>query len=996
MVGLAFHRRLLDALSPRRPALVRKAGVDDAAAIRLERPYLTPDQRLLQAVGEVHRILTGRPFEPAQARFESGAWHIAHQSVDVGVVPEFPDFDDMSRLLVVWAQRLGARDVFAARPKDESLDAVDLELDAMHALLAASECDRLARAGSRSAEVLRRGARALVMLELETTDLVGVSDRVAARAMALVATCQAIDSTALRREQCLLAHCMGYGAHAWAAAERLPESDPIRLFVLQEDSLLTAVATAQGASREAGFLHLRRLARARDLEGWSAWVRRSYTDDPSLSLPVLGTAFSVGKFETHLPAAGFVLLQVSNELRLLEALADADSAHGSEPTVGALAQEFEKAMNAMQASADGIFLDRDLLRATYRAGFYSSLWTMGEYYRRARSSLPGTSQFADELKGLTAGPGAEFARWDAHLAEAKAGRANLAELQKDLGRLPSFGARMVIQTCDQVRELSPDGSLQPRLAAVAVAARLDTRPAHRLELGRIAGLDLLMLPLAEDLAASAAQASSPLDAEARGRWARLTDDRTGLEALLTQPDLTAAQEAVLLANLREVSSADSASVCAAYQRCLARHPDSWQLVFEFADYAGGQLEAYPLARSAIERWRARHRRQNDMEALLATVSLARTYEREGRWAEALRIAGPLAKSQQLGAMERTAMALEHLGRTAEAETLAVFAWQRYPDNAEAQSLVADILWRHGKHDQAAEALSNPRFPLSSDEWRWTLAPRFVQCFGEGTDEALKAVEALAKTELPGPATLGALATGCGDEGRSDLAFAIEQKLDTHGDEKVRQVFQSYDHLAHWKGRSAGLEWLRPRLAALGRAERAAIRNEAFRNGAPELLWELDLDPRGADGEFQWLMRAAAARRWPDVDPGHEKALAAHFDQATGDRYRTLGRYLLGLEADSTVRALADGPEHECEVSYYWGVRAQGEGRYRDAAESYERCVATHHTRAGEYQWAYAQLIEWQGRKLTLGKLAEIGQRERGAAGVAAGARLGPPSLAARP
>jgi len=986
---------LLDALSPPRPAPAEKALVDAVPAIRLERPYLAPDQRLLQAVGEVHRILTGRPFEPALARFENGAWHIAHQSVEVGVVPEFPDFDDMSRLLTEWAQRLGARDVFAARPKDESTDAVDRQLEAMHAVLAASECDRLARTGSRSAEVLQRGARALVMLELETTDRVGIADRVAARAMALVATCQAIDSTALRREQCLLAHRMGYGAHAWAAAERLPESDPIRLFVLQEDSLLTAVATARGASREAGFLHLRRLARARDLEGWSARLRRSYADDPSLSLPVLGTAFDVGKFETHLPAAGFVLLTVSNELRLLEALADADSAHSSEPTVDALAQEFEKTMNAVQPSADGIFLDRDLLRATYRAGFYSSLWTIGEYRRRVLSSLPGTSQFADQLKGLAAGPAAEFARWDVHLAEARAGRANLAELRKDLGRLPSFGATMRLQTFDQVRELAPSGSLLPRLAAVEVAARLDTRPAHRLELGRIAGRDLLMLPLAEDLAASAAKASSPIDAEAQGGWARLTDDRAGLEALLAQPDLTATEQAVLLANLREVSSADSASVCAAYQRCFAQHPDSWQLVSEFANYASRELKATPLARSAIERWRARHRRQNDTEALLANVSLASTYEREGRWAEALRVAGPLAKSQQLGAMERTAMALEHLGRTAEAETLAAFAWQRYPDNAQAQSLVADILWRHGKYDRAAEALSSPRFPLSPDDWRGTLAPHFVQCFGEGTDEALKAVEALAKTELPGPATLGELATGCGNQGRHDLAFAIEQRLDAHGNEKVRQVFQSYQHLARWKGRPTGLEWLRPRLAALGSAERAAITDQAYGNGAAELLWELDPDPRGDDGDFQWLMRAAASRRWPDADPGHEKALASHFDQGTSDRYRTLGRYLLGLESDSTVRALADGAAHECEVSYYVGVRAQAEGRYRNAAESYERSVATHQTREGEYQWAYAQLIDWQGRKLTLGKLAEAESRERGAMRAAAGAAIGSPSIAAR-
>src|SRR5262249_27605159 len=152
---------------------------------------------------------------------------------------------------------------------------------------------------------------------------------------------------------------------------------------------------------------------------------------------------------------------------------------------------------------------------------------------------------------------------------------------------------LLLETCETIHDLAPDAGLEPRLAAIAVAARLDTRPQHRLAFGRLAGRVLLMLPLAEDLTASAARAATPIDAEAQAAGARLTDDRPRLETLLEQPTLTPAQEAVLLTQLRETSTADSASIAAAYARCIARHPESWHLVSDFAEYAGRDLKAYP-------------------------------------------------------------------------------------------------------------------------------------------------------------------------------------------------------------------------------------------------------------------------------------------------------------------------------------------------------------------------------------------------------------------
>ena len=957
---------------PNAPAAMRPVA---ASATQLDQPCLEPDARLLMAVGEVHRILTGTAYEPATARFERGKWWIVHRGVDVGPLPELPEFGDLTRLLSTWATRLGARSVFVTQTTTAGFATAKERLGRMHAVLAASECDRLAGSSGRSAALLELGTRALARLELETTDDVGIADRVAARALALVATCRALDSTAVAREACLLSHRMGYGAAAWAAAEGLAPDDPIRLYVRQEDARLAAVAAAKGASAEARYLHLLRLARTRDHGRWTAWMKRAFGADQALALPVLGTGFAVGRFETQMPAAYVVFVSVARELRLLEALAVADTSGGETPSLAQFVRQFEGILAAMPAGADGLFLDRDLLRAYYRGSFYTALWTMGEHYRRALSSLSDTRDLASELAELDQGPAGEFGRWYTHLAEAKSGQGRLADLRKDLQQITWFGAPLLIRTFEEIHDRARYGSLESRMAAVSLARRLDTRPQHRAAFSTMAGRDLLMLPLAEDLLASAARAASPLDPEAQGWWARLSDDRARLEALLAQPDLTAGQEAVLIASLSGVTGADSAVVCAAYQRAIARHPESWRLVSDFVNYASLELKAYPLSRAAVERWLARNRKQDDLEVVIATATLARTYEREGRWADALRIAGPVAASQQFGAMARKAVALEHLGRSAEAETLAVLAWLRYPDNAEAQSLAAEMFWRHGRPDQAARVLSGHTFVLAPNEWRWTLAPHFVACFADRPAEALAAADTLCRAGLPPMATVVQLAIGCGNEGRRDLAFQIMERVRVGGMEGVALLYHSYYQLKRWKGEPAGLEWLRPRYASLGAPERAQIAYEAYRSGDPELLWELGPVPAGVDGEFHWLMRAAASLRWRDQQPARAKDLGEHFARGSADRYRTLGRYLLGLEPDSVALRLAEGNDNACEVHYYLGLRAQFEGRYRDAADHYGRCVATRQTQEGEYQWAFAQLQEWYGRNRTLAKLAEVDQQE---------------------
>jgi hypothetical protein len=116
-------------------------------------PYrLRPDVRVLQAAGDLHRLITGQPAEDASAEFERDHWRIVHRGVVVGTLPEFPEFEDLERLLSRWAVTLGLREsltVAAARsrgiahPRAAQHAAIADRLARLEATAAADYADRL-------------------------------------------------------------------------------------------------------------------------------------------------------------------------------------------------------------------------------------------------------------------------------------------------------------------------------------------------------------------------------------------------------------------------------------------------------------------------------------------------------------------------------------------------------------------------------------------------------------------------------------------------------------------------------------------------------------------------------------------------------------------------------------------------------------------------------------------------------------------------------------
>jgi len=986
------------------PDALPAAAIARALADTTGDPYrLQPDVRVLQAAGDLHRLITGGPIEDARAEFEQGRWRVTHRGVVVGTLPEFPEFGDFERLLSDWAVSLGLKDSIAAarsrtvaHPRAAQHAAIAARLGRLEATAAADFADRLWSAGRREPELLRFAAHALVLLGVQTVDEVGGADRVAARALALVAACEALDASsragagvgaragtsaagsaaAVAGDAALLADLMGYATAARERAGLLATDDPVRLFVLHEDGALEKRAGRKSGTAEARFLALLRIARRHDFDRWQAWKDRHFPDDRALALTC--TSLEIGRFDAHLPAAIQVLAGVLQDLRLIGEVGDEEDLPDGMGSLEELIQEFERLMGGMRPKADGVFLDADVLRAHYRTCFYSALTILGEHLRQSLSSLPDTRAFASDLGEGDEGVAGEFQRWYTHLANAKLGRPELPELRKDLQTMPHFGAPLLLRTYQAIQEHSTYGDVGLRTAARRIAKSLDTRPEDLLAFAAIVHREALDLDRAERLYARGLAARGSEEERLRAWWACYNHDVESLEHMLEAPGLSPAEQAGILENLAAIPGVDSSAVEADWERCLKSNRKSWEVLDGYSRFVRSRGR-YDKARAALERWLGHAaERAGPFEEIFARTRLARNYADQGDYEKAIEVIEPMVESQQFGAMDCMVGLLEKTGQLARAETLAVFAWGRYPDSPNAQARVVELCWRQRKYELAARMLATAPVPLASSAYREELAPEFIECFREKPAEGMRAVDAILASGHVDARSLSFLAAGLDRAGHHRMAFEIQSRLSGgQGQEGIARLGVSYHFLRRWKGEDAALEWLRPRIVNRTRPERAILTYVGYELRDFELAWAVEAGGSSrADTEFQWLLRAASSARMGRARDPHRKELERHYTRGSDERYAVLGRFLLGLEDTTTALATVTGPKSRCETFYYVGLRAQSEGAIREAARWYAKCVETGQFSNGEYRWAFDQLNEWVASNTSLARLEADAKHRR--------------------
>ena len=296
-----------------------------------------------------------------------------------------------------------------------------------------------------------------------------------------------------------------------------------------------------------------------------------------------------------------------------------------------------------------------------------------------------------------------------------------------------------------------------------------------------------------------------------------------------------------------------------------------------------------------------------------------------------------------------------------AETLAVFAAERATDPGPAQAQAAELFWRHGNPGAAARLLASAARPGLREGWRAGLGGRFVRCFAARPALGQAAVDSLLATgRIPGE-SIADLATAAADSGAWELAFEVESRVLPAPARRIEHQGNLYRAIERTRGETQALAWLGPKLQGASATDLARIEHWAFSIADDGLLWSVRADST----EYPWLLRAAAALRRGDHGGVNARELAWHFAAPDRGQDRTLGRFLLGLEEESTVAALGGSPAEKCEAFYFLGFKAQAEGRLRDAAAWYARGLGTHATSRPEFRWAYDQMLDWQARGQSL-------------------------------
>lgn len=991
-------------------------GPSEAMRRNLVEAYrLRLDHRLLLAVREIRALADRATPEAPVVEFVDGGWRIRHAGLDVGRLPDRPDFADLVTMLSRFADRFRSR---APAPAPPSASAGDRDLQArLHQFAAPALFETLRRidagwrAGRREATLALAATRALVWLAFQSLDRAEIADAVPAKALALLAWTRTVTGDPLLREEALLAAVMGYAAHAARIGASLPPTDAVRLYVTRDDEHLERLAAQPGATVEARCLWLSRLGHSRDVEAWHRFRAAALLAD-DLVLPVMKTALELHDFDTTGALSGRLLPAVLHELARGSGEAvprtwreRAGSALGSAarviarmlrwlgaalaiPALGALAEQFESTMldvvsttlepgvgelldrvesrlDALAAQHAGPFLDAATHRDYYRGYALSGVLLLGRHLLDARSAGAGAERLAETLGRATQSPGADLARWYDHLVGSKSGRLDPQSLLEDLGGLPSLGPAPLERTVDELRARL--GFLDPRLVTAVrhLAARLDTRLSHRRTLADLAYGTLFDLRLADELYRDVVNASGGSDPSFDAWFADRTGDVARLATLLRTPTVAPMVRAEALGYLANQGGLAPEEVRREFGRLVDEAPDSWPVRAKQVAYLE-QTRRYAEARDVITPWLQRHGREAGFDYIFARTALARMYGHEGRFAEGLALVEPLVKTGQAGAMERAAVLLDAVDRRDEAERTARDAVAGYPDLVRTRTLLAELYWRHGKAADAARVLREAPHALTLPDWQFTVTPRFGEVFRDRPpDETLRAFSALLSTNVDA-FSLQRLAFSMADAGRHELAFRMVSQLRGSGLGQLVFHIDAYRHLKAWQGRDAALAWLR---TAVPNTLVDAVGTVAFDQDQLDLLWHFISEPRGRHADFDWLLRAAATLRLggPNEPPQREALLRHYRDRAPG-HYHALGRFLLRLEPEDAVLALATDGKKRCEIAYYLGIRAEADRRYPDASDWYRVAVETGLVNNGEYRWAFNALYRWQSSGKSLARL----------------------------
>ncbi len=288
------------------------------------------------------------------------------------------------------------------------------------------------------------------------------------------------------------------------------------------------------------------------------------------------------------------------------------------------------------------------------------------------------------------------------------------------------------------------------------------------------------------------------------------------------------------------------------------------------------------------------------------------------------------------------------GKFAEAELLARARAAKLPP-IEGAALVAETQWRAGNHDGAARTLTQ----LGRVERRaaWPIGLAFVNVFPlrtSGTPEldpgpARRAAKALVNASVHASVLreVGQISLDFGAIDVGQMLYDVVLASLPPSIEREGIMLELIAHLARAKGEKPPVAppsplsaWTAPMAYEQGLAVVPA------RIAGPSETEELD------------ALLSIATRRALRPPPGEGAARTILVHGRT--RFAVLGRHLLGLETEETVRRLPTNPRERCEAAYYLAVAADARGDAEAATAWLQLSLDEGSPEIAEWRWARAK------------------------------------------
>ena len=556
---------------------------------------LHPDARFLLALGEVDRLAGALPApegKAASAEFVGGRWILRFGDGSTGSVPELPDFPDLFALLVAHAKAVLPR-VASGSPRSTSGRDAFL-MPALHQDIDAAE--RSLEKGDSYGDAARCFAR----LAFQMPDRLALAPLIPARALALLAAARARDAHAGIEEEILLAHALGYTAHAGRLAATLRPENPLRAFEALDDRALENLGSRPDASEETRYLAIRRTTSRGDLGRWKdARVRFMPGND---SVAVMATGLDLDLPRQVEIAERDALLIDALPRAVLRELARMPS---SAPPGFKSTDPFHAQLEGVVHGARGTLWDSAAVRAYYEAAYLSSL---------------------------------EAGRWPASLGMEASGR-RLMELLTSGNTAPpdprgdTRGAPLLLQRIHERYSRQPPDVLQMFVEIRALVPWLDSRPRYRTELAGFSRYQLSDPGAAEDLYRSLVEVLGDVSRRPKAEAAIYVGDTATVHRLLGDPALTVPEATDILWSCF-VAKVDPAELEAEYDRLIERFPNDWTATSYFVDFLRSQ-KRYKKSCEIVERWLARNKDGRTPGRYHAHIRLAHSYVLNGEYQKGL-------------------------------------------------------------------------------------------------------------------------------------------------------------------------------------------------------------------------------------------------------------------------------------------------------------------------------------------------------------------------